>query len=250
MSSLPKSKRPFIGCTTYRKQVGQLEVIGVNASYTEAIKAAGGIPLLIPLGLHETDWQAIFDRVDGLLLPGGGDIDFRYYSEEQQAALRGIDDDRDRLEMALLKTAVAKQKPFLAICRGHQVLNVALGGTLWQDVQSQMPHAAMHDFSAPYPRHHIGHCVTVETRSKLAQCLPERTVPVNSIHHQGIHDLASGLVVSARADDGLIEGVEIPDHPFAVGVQWHPEGMYRHYPVMLSLFEGLVKAAANGKGAG
>ena len=249
MSSLSKSKRPLIGCTTYRKQVNQLEVIGLNAPYIGAITAAGGIPILIPLSLDDDAWRAVFDRVDGLLLPGGGDIDFRRYSNEQQAELRAIDQDRDRLELALTQTAVAEQKPFLAICRGHQVLNVAMGGTLWQDIYSQMPNAVMHDFSRSYPRHHIGHTVTVTAGSKLAHLLPDRTIPVNSIHHQGVYELAPGLAVSARSEDGLIEGLELPDHPFAIGVQWHPEGMYQHYPMMLSLFKGLVAAAANGNGA-
>ena len=250
MSSSPKSnagKRPLIGCTTYRKQVGQLEVVGVNAPYTQAIIAAGGIPVLIPLCLDETAWRQIFDQVDGLLLPGGGDIDYRRYSREQQAELRGIDQERDRLELALTKTAVSEQKPFLAICRGHQVFNVAMGGTLWQDVQTQMSGAAKHDFRSPYPRNHIAHTVEIVAGSKISHYLTSGTIAVNSIHHQGVRDLAPGLVVTARAEDDLIEGIELPEHPFAVGVQWHPEGMFRDDPLMLSLFKGLVEVAANGR---
>ncbi len=240
-------RRPLIGCTTYRKQVGQLEVIGVTAPYTQAIIAAGGIPVLIPLCLDEASRRQIFDCVDGLLFPGGGDIDFWRYSEAQQARLRGIDQERDELELALTKTAVSEQKPFLAICRGHQVFNVAMGGTLWQDVQSQMPGAAFHDFSAPHPRGHIAHAVEIESDSQIARYLSVKSVAVNSIHHQGVRDLAPGLVVTARSEDGLIEGIEVPDHPFAVGVQWHPEAMYQEHPKMLALFEGLISASANGK---
>ncbi len=239
----PNGKRPLIGCTTYRKQVDQLDIVGVNAPYTQAIIAAGGIPILIPLCLEETAWRQIFDRIDGLLLPGGGDIDFRRYSAEQQAQLRRVDQERDELELAITKTAVSEQKPFLAICRGHQVFNVAMGGTLWQDVQSQMPGAAMHDFSRPYPRNHIAHSVNIEPNSTIAHLLPKRSVLVNSIHHQGVRDLAPGLVVTARAEDGLIEGIEAPNHPFAVGVQWHPEAIYEDDRTMLALFEGLVDAA-------
>jgi putative glutamine amidotransferase len=239
----PNGKRPLIGCTTYRKRVDQLEIVGVNAPYTQAIVAAGGIPVLIPLCLDEAAWRQIFDQVDGLLLPGGGDIDFRRYSAEQQAALRGIDQDRDELELAITKTAVAEQKPFLAICRGHQVFNVALGGTLWQDVQSQMPGAIMHDFSEPYPRNHIAHTVSIEPDSMIAHLLGGRSAVVNSIHHQGLRDLAPGLVATARSEDGLIEGIEALNHPFAVGIQWHPEAIYENNKAMLTLFEGLVDAA-------
>ncbi|MCP4423145.1 MAG: gamma-glutamyl-gamma-aminobutyrate hydrolase family protein [Chloroflexi bacterium] len=239
-------KRPLIGCATYRKRVDQLDIVGINEPYTQAVIAAGGIPVLIPLCLDADDWRRIYDQVDGLLLPGGGDIEHWRYSEELQAELRGIDPDRDELELALARTAVAEQKPLLAICRGHQVLNVALGGALWQDVSSQMSGAVNHDFRTPYPRNHIAHMVEVAVDSKLARYLPGRTAMVNSIHHQGVRDLASGLVATAWAEDGLIEGIEAPDCPFAIGVQWHPEGLYEDDSSMLALFEGLVNAAANG----
>ncbi len=246
LHSSPGGRRPLIGCTTYRKQVGQLNVVGVNAPYTQAIIAAGGIPVLVPLCLDEAAWRQVFDRVDGLLLPGGGDIDYWRYSKELQAELRGIDQERDELELALTQTAVTEQKPFLAICRGHQVFNVAMGGTLWQDVQSQMPGADKHDFRTPYPRNHIAHQVEIEPDSKIAHYWPGRSAAVNSIHHQGVRDLAPGLVVTARSEDGLIEGIEAPDHPFAIGVQWHPEAMYQDDRAMLALFEGLVNVSANG----
>lgn len=246
MSSFSKTtlpKRPIIGCTTYRKEIGQLSVVGINSAYTEAVLAAGGIPILIPLGLDEQGRREVFERIDGLLLPGGGDLDYNYYSSEQECALRGIDLERDELEIAMTKAAVVEYKPFLAICRGHQVMNVALGGTLWQDVKSQMPGAIRHDFRSPHPRNYLAHRVEISPGSKLAQYLPGSSIQVNSIHHQGIKELAPGLEVSARADDGLIEGIELPDHPFAVGVQWHPEGMVTDDPSMLQLFKGLVDTA-------
>lgn len=241
------SRRPLIGCTTYRKQVGQLEIVGLNSPYTKAIMQAGGIPVLIPLCLDESAARQIFERVDGLLLPGGSDIDFTFYSREQEVPLRGVDRERDQLELALAKTAVHEEKPILAICRGHQVLNVALGGTLWQDVYTQLPGAMKHDYASPFPRGHLAHSVMLSPGTLLAHLLEGPTLPVNSIHHQGVRDLAPGLIASAWAEDGLIEGIELPGHPFAVGVQWHPEGLYQENPVMLTLFKGLVHSAVNGR---
>lgn len=247
MPSSPSARRPFIGCTTYRKDIGNdmpMITMSLAAAYTEAIEAAGGIPLLIPLGLDEAELEAILARVDGLLLPGGGDINPNLYNgDERHATLRGIDDDRDRVEIWLARTAVARQIPLLAICRGHQMFNVALGGTLWQDVASQNQDAIRHDFYRVLPRQHLAHEVKVTPGSCLAGCLQQETVKVNSLHHQGIKTLADGLTATAVAPDGLIEGVEVADHPFAVGVQWHPENLTEVAPVMRSLFAGLVAAA-------
>lgn len=249
MPSITSSKRPLIGCTTYRKTVGDnppMPVMGLASAYTEAIQAAGGIPVLIPLGLDEAGLEAILAQVDGILLPGGGDINPSLYNgDKRHATLRDIDDDRDRVEMWLARTAVTRNIPLLAICRGHQIFNVALGGTLWQDVASQNTIAIKHDFFRQLPRHHLAHDVSLTTGSCLAQCLQMETVPVNSLHHQGIRDLAPGLTATAVAPDGLVEGIEAAGHPFAVGVQWHPENLTIVAPVMMGLFRGLVEAASN-----
>ena len=143
----------------------------------------------------------------------------------------------------LAREAMIQDKPLLAICRGHQVLNVALGGTLYEDVTAWMPGAIKHDYFELFPRNHTAHAVAIEPDSKLAAALGRREAQVNSLHHQGIRDLAPGLVAVAHAPDGLIESVEGVDHPFALGVQWHPENLVHDDPVMLSLFRGLVDAA-------
>jgi putative glutamine amidotransferase len=215
-------------------------------SYVEAIKAAGGIPMLIPLGLSEDDLCAIFEQIDGLLLPGGGDVAAHYYGSEYLELIGDVDDDRDRVEIFLAQLAVSRQKPLLAICRGHQVLNVALGGTLYEDIISQLPEALPHDNYNLFPRDHLAHSISVEPGSRLAAHFNGTAdVRVNSLHHQGIRVLAAELTTAATAPDGLIESVEVPGHPFAVGVQWHPENLIDKDPLMLELFKGLTAAARN-----
>lgn len=247
-SSAHRDKRPLIGLTTYRKiaQDSGAPLFGLMRSYVEAVAAAGGIPLLIPLGLDSDDLLEILQRVDGLVLPGGGDIDPAAYSGASHENLRGIDEDRDRIEIKLARDAAQTGKPFLAICRGHQVLNVALGGTMWEDLATQMPDNIRHDYYSSGARTDRPHTVRVRKGSRLAGILKNEEVPVNSLHHQGLRDLAPELIVSATAPDGLVEGVEIEGHPFAIGVQWHPENLVNIDPAMHNLFVSLVEASANG----
>ncbi len=239
--------RPVIGLTTYRKvsaQTPPLPLMALMPTYIEAVTAAGGIPLLIPLGLDENALSAVLARLDGLILTGGGDIAGEHYHSEHADFIFDVDADRDRVELFLAREAVARSKPLLAICRGHQMLNVALGGTLYEDVREWMPGAIKHDFFGVFPRNHQAHTVAIEPGSKLADTLGRRETSVNSLHHQGIRDLAPGLAATAHAPDGLIESVEAVDHPFALGVQWHPENLVHDDPVMLSLFRALVDAGA------
>lgn len=248
MTVPPINRPPLIGCTTYRKMADQdppIEVIGLMPSYIHAVVAAGGVPVLIPLGLADEQLLAIFERLDGLLLPGGGDVDPAVYHGRQHETLWGIDGDRDRVEMFMVRTAVARQKPMLAICRGIQVFNVALGGDLYEDIFAMMPNAMRHDNYGKKPRNYLAHDVAIEPGSLLARQLGTMTTAVNSLHHQGINRLAAELAVSATAPDGLIEAVEVPGHPYALGVQWHPENLIQDNPEMLALFKGLVAAAGN-----
>lgn len=246
MTTNHSESRPIIGLTTYRKMVGQpnpIPYMALMPTYIEAVAAAGGIPSLIPMGLDEAALRALLVQVDGLVLTGGGDIAGDHYQSEHEDYIFDVDLDRDRVELFLAREALALNKPLLAICRGHQLLNVALGGTLYEDVMEWMPGAIKHDFFDTFPRNHKAHAVAIEPGSKLAATLGRREAEVNSLHHQGIRDLAPGLVAAAHAPDGLIECVEALDHPFALGVQWHPENLYIDDPVMLSLFRGLVEAA-------
>ena len=242
-------KPPLIGCTTNRKRVSQarpIDVYGLMPSYTEAITAAGGIPVLIPMGLSEDDLQLLSDRLDAIMLPGGGDLDPVTYNGRSNGKIAGIDRERDRTEIYMAQAAVKTNKPILAICRGLQVLNVALGGSLWEDISSQIPGALNHDLPDSMPRNFLSHTVDVSPGSRLSRLTGYETGKVNSIHHQSIRRIAADLTVTATAPDDVIEAVEIDGHPFALGVQWHPENLIHDNTAMLSIFEGLVRAARNG----
>ncbi len=246
MTTNRNTSRPLIGLTTYRKTITQTSSVSYLAlmpSYIEAVTAAGGLPVMIPLGLDEGSLAALLDRLDGLVLTGGGDISGARYRSAHAEYIFDVDEDRDRVELTLAREAVERDKPLLAICRGHQILNVALGGTLYEDVFKRMPGAMKHDYFGDFPRSHLAHAVTIEPGSKLAMALGQGEAKVNSLHHQGIRDLAPGLKAAAYAPDGLIESVEADGHPFAVGVQWHPENLIADEPEMLALFRGLVDAA-------
>lgn len=243
------SSRPIIASTVYRKTIPQrkpIEVYGLMPSYTKAVAKAGGIPMLIPLGLSEDALLAILDRVDGILLPGGADVDPAAYHGQGHAKVYGIDLERDRTELFMARAAVTQGKPFLAICRGIQVLNVALGGSLWQDIPSQILGAMDHDASSDRPRSHLAHTVKIRPESRLARLIGKDQSWVNSYHHQALRRLAPDLAVTATAEDGVIEAAEISGHPFGIGVQWHPENLVDDDPAMLALFEGLVQAAGQG----
>jgi putative glutamine amidotransferase len=246
MQASEPTRRPIIGCTSYRKWVRQeppFAVYGVAPAYVEAVLAAGGIPLLIPLGLDDEDVAALVDHIDGLILTGGGDVAPDRYQGRLHPTVKDVDIERDRLEFMLVEQILDRRKPLLAICRGCQLFNVALGGTLWEDVASQKSGALSHDLNNSHPRNHLGHTVSIEADSALAGHLGKTNTWVNTLHHQGIRELAPGLRITAVALDGLIEGVEIADHPYAIGVQWHPECLVQDDPAMLSLFKGLVEAA-------
>ena len=245
-------ERPLIGCGTYRKTVDQtppIEVYGLMPAYVDAVRAAGGVPVLIPLGLEEDEVRSLLARVDGLLLPGGGDVaPAAYGGDDGDPTVRDIDDLRDSAEFLLIEHALEQVKPLLAICRGLQVFNVALGGSLWEDVYHHMPGAMLHDYVNQNGRDFLAHNVTIEPDSLLARALENERSPVNSLHHQGIRRLAPGLRAVATAPDGLIEAIEVPDHPFALGVQWHPENLVANVPPMRRLFRSFVQTAAGSNG--
>ncbi len=244
------ARRPLIGCSTYRRTLGgaqPLTMFGLMATYTEAVRAAGGLPVLIPLGLDEDELLALVERLDGVLLPGGGDIAPSHYGgDETDETVRNIDSERDALELWLARYAAESATPLLAICRGLQVVNVALGGSLYEDIYRGMPGAILHDYNDRSERDYLAHEVSVATHSRLAQALEANgSLRVNSLHHQGIRRLAPGLAAVATAPDGLIEAVELRDHPFAVAVQWHPEAILAREPRMNQLFRAFVQAAAS-----
>lgn len=237
---------PVIGVTTSRMLNKQgLPAIYVMEAYVQAVAQAGGAPLLVPLGLGEQELQGIVARLDGVLLTGGGDIDPQQYMADGHPRVSEVDQDRDRVEIRLFKDVLQARLPFLGICRGLQLVNVALGGTLYTHITDQHRGALEHSFFPDWPRSHLAHTVQVEQGSWLASILGEQAIQVNSLHHQGVHKLAPGLQVSACAPDGLVEAIELSGHPFGLAVQWHPEWLLNQAG-MRSLFRAFVEAAADG----
>jgi putative glutamine amidotransferase len=243
--------RPVVGIATQTLPavVGERPPCWVMGQrYVEALRAAGAVPWLIPLLPHDPDTLGeIFARLDGVFLTGGVDVDPARYGEERLPVCGATDADRDAVEMMLLRHAMGRHLPVLAVCRGIQILNVTCGGTLYQDVAVQVPAALKHDY-VPTPqnpsRTFLAHDVTVKANTRLGRILEAGVVPVNSMHHQAIKDLAPGLVPTAFAPDGIIEGVEGANGQYLVAVQWHPEELADTRPEMRRLFTSFVEAAA------
>lgn len=241
---------PLIGIPVYKSEAcapPHIPLYALHRLYCECVLAAGGAPLQIPHGVDQQTLRAIFDRLDGVLLAGGGDVDPAFYDETPSDLVYGVDRERDEMEMALVRWAVAEGKPLFAICRGIQVMNVALGGSLYQDVLTGMPGALRHACfeRLGFARDHPAHDVQLSPGSGLIGLLGSDCCTVNSLHHQGLKRIAPGLTPTGRAPDGLVEAVEVEGHVFAIGVQWHPEALAPQDPMMRRLFEGLVQAARN-----
>lgn len=211
-------------------------------AYIRCLEAVGAAPVIVPLLRDEEALRTIYTALDGLMLAGGDDVDPALYGETPHPKLGDVDPERDRVELLLLRWALEDDLPVLGICRGIQVLNVAAGGTLYQDIRAQCPWAARHNYYRTRPRDYRAHEVRIERGSRLFHLMKTPRAAVNSTHHQAVRDVAPDLVVSARAEDGLIEGIEWPDRLFVVGVQWHPEALAHQDPVMRRLFGGFVDA--------
>jgi putative glutamine amidotransferase len=237
-------RAPFIGITTSVTVGTNPERAFVNASYLRAVERAGGIPVLLPPHLSEQARAALWERIDGVLLTGGGDIDPARFDEPAHPTVADVSPLRDALELELVGRALDAQVPLFAICRGLQVLNVALGGTLYQDLPTDMPGPINHSQSAP--RHEATHAVKVMGEgTRLGSIFGASELEVNSFHHQAIKRLGRGLRDVAWAPDGVIEGVEMdgPDR-FVIAVQWHPEDLVERDASARGLFAALTRAAA------
>jgi putative glutamine amidotransferase len=223
----------------------------LNEPYVDAVREAGGLPLVATPAHRDQSLRGLYELLDGLVLAGGEDVAPERYGEVVAHPSVESIPERDALEFTLLEWALADGLPVLAICRGIQVLNVALGGTLYQDLPHDRPLHPAHDqmqATPPVPRPQPSHPVRVEAGSALAELTGATVLDVNSIHHQGIKELAPGLVPVAHAPDGLVEAVEPADparFAFLLGVQWHPEELVRSGDrAARRLFEALVAAAA------
>jgi putative glutamine amidotransferase len=244
------SDRPLVAIATQTLEPipGQLPLCWVmGQKYVRVLTNAGAVPYLVPLLTgDENTLRAIYDVTDGIFLTGGVDVDPANYGEELHELCGKTDADRDWTELRLIRWAMEDEKPILGVCRGIQVMNVAAGGTLYQDVQSQYSGGMKHDFFPPtdgYQRDSIIHEATIKPQSRLEHILGLANVSVNSMHHQGIKTLASRFRPTAHAPDGLIEGIEGDGEWFLVGVQWHPEELAESRPDMQRLFQAFVEAA-------
>jgi putative glutamine amidotransferase len=233
---------PLIGITTRNGKSGPNEAVLLLRTYVEAIVAAGGAPLLIPAGIPSQGWRLLCDRLDGILLSGGGDIDPAHYGGDGRTDLAlEIDPARDEIELGLARSAAAGGKPFLGICRGAQLVNVALGGSLYLDIAADLPQAGKHDFSSQTERSLLAHQVQIDPGARLAGIVGETKLQVNSLHHQAAREVAPTLKAVAHAPDGVVEGLELPGHPFGLAVQWHPECI-PDQPASRRLFQAFVEA--------
>ncbi len=234
--------RPIIAVTAGRHSVGkrpsesQDASVGSGVQYVDAVLLSGGAPVLLPPTDDREAIAAVICRVDALLLSGGGDVDPLSYGEEPHPTCARQDPVRDRMEFEAVRLAMGARLPILGICRGIQVLNVALGGTLIQDVPSQVSGAVEH---APKKVH----AIAIEPGSLLARVLGTRALEVNSRHHQAVKDVAAGLRVNARGPDGVIEGLEADDGRPILAVQCHPETVAAQYPIFQKIFDWIVAEA-------
>ena len=219
----------------------------MNSRYYLAAAAVGAVPVMIPLFDNDDETlRGIYDRLDGVLLAGGVDMEPRTFGEAPHPRLGRTDRARDEVELKLAHWAIAEAKPILGLCRGHQVLNVALGGTLYQDIEAQIPGAMRHDYFPGFPRDYLAHEVSLAPGSRLHGAIGAAAMAVNSMHHQAVKSLAPGLVVSARAEDGVIEAIESEGPGYLVGVQWHPEVFEQRDERTHRLFQSFVHAAGKG----
>lgn len=236
-------RAPLIGVTSAQSnEHTTVKYINLPKAYTDALCDAGASPVMIPVGLSTQQLQDLICRLDGLLMPGGGDIDPFVYGSNSHPKVAAVDPERDQLEIQAFHYARSRGLPILGICRGLQLINVAMGGALYEDLLDQRPTSDNHDFHENHERNYLAHRVNIEANSHLSTIFDSLVVQVNSLHHQGIRDLASGLAITARAGDGLIEAVEIEGYPFGIAVQWHPECLQEHNS-MRALFRAFVKAA-------
>lgn len=233
--------RPVIGITCcLNEEMGRYFI---GRDYVEGVEKAGGMPIVLP-SINKRSIESLLDILDGLLLSGGGDLDPLFFGEEPLPVTGEVDPQRDVFELELTRHALKRGLPILGICRGMQVLNVAAGGTISQDISLKFDSFYKHSQQAPrwYPTHSI----KLEKGTLAAQIIGEEKIRVNSFHHQCIGEVAPGFIVSARSNDGVEEIIEFEDwDKYIIGVQFHPENMWRRNPVFLELFFALVRQSSS-----
>lgn len=234
-------KKPLIGITLDYSEDSRYAAYpwyALRENYFEAVERAGGVPLGLPYTYGCID--DFLDQIDGLIIPGGLDMHPKLYAKSAHP-LAHINDKRSDFDYVMLKKALERKTPFLGICAGQQMLNVVLGGTLHQHIPDTIPHALEHD--QKIPRHLCSHPITIEAHTRLHAIAGTILGSVNSTHHQAVDQLGKGLRVSAYAPDGVIEAIELEDHPFCMGVEWHPE--YQQTALDRNLFVHFIQAAGH-----
>lgn len=242
--------KPLIGITAEtirdQHQSEYQSYYGQKISYIDAVRQAGGVPMIIPTASSVDDVRDVFYQLDGILFAGGDDISPRQYGEQSRYAY-GVDEARDWHELTLMEMALRNRMPILAICRGMQLLNVKLGGTLYQDIAREVPGAIDHDgHNLQAGIGHLSHELRIEHQSELARILGKTSIMANSFHHQAIKDVGEDLVVSARTSDGIIEAVEGSGAGYLIGVQSHPERIVKNETSRWTrLFRSFVEATTD-----
>ena len=232
--------RPLIGLTVGRDLPDRPEFLHLRRSYPRAIEAAGGVPILLPPMDRPDSIRRAFQALDAIVFPGGIDVGPGRYGVGVVHPATHVDEVLDELELEAARLATDSDKPVLGICRGQQLLNVALGGTLVQDLPSERPGPVAHRQTGP--RDSVSHPIRVDLESRLGRVLGAPALEVNSFHHQGVKDLAPSLRAVAWSSDGLVEGFESAEHPWLLAVQFHPEDLIGFHEPSQRIFAALVAA--------
>jgi len=240
-------QKPIIAVTSrtvYREIPGK-PLVGIQPDFmvpqnhAECIIRAGGAPVFLPSIVERNYCKTILSAVRGLFIMGGDDMDPALFNEEPHPKLGLVDVQKGNFEFLLIRMTLDRDMPVLGVCGGHQMLNIAAGGTIYQDIYSQTDSTIKHrqELTQSVPSHYV----TIEQDSKLYEIHKTMELRVNSTHHQAVRDIGEGFVVTARAKDGIIEAIEAPEKRFAIGVQWHPESLAADLPAFQKIFDAFVE---------
>ncbi len=242
------TRRPLIGLPLGRDLPDRPAYLRIRQTYPRAVEQAGGVPVLIPPTSESGHLDRLLEVLDGLVFPGGRDVSPTHYGEARHITTK-VDDVLDGLELELARWALERETPVLGICRGQQLLNVALGGKLVQDLPSQRPGSLPHTQEPREPRTELSHSIELEAGCRLAGIFGAQTFEVNSFHHQAIEKLGRGLRPVGWAPDGVVEALESTEHPWLLTVQFHPEDLVGFHEPSQRLFRAFVQAAAGQRGS-
>ncbi len=236
---------PVIGISSFKDSKPHKDYVTVSQNYVRSILMAGGLPLVLPVVTDPILAEGYLELIDGLLLTGGDEaVSPLLYGENPIPEVQLLYPERDAFEIDLCRKAMERDLPLLGVCRGHQTMNVAMGGTLYQDLFTQRPNTLGH-LPVKMPVDTLYHTVEIEEDTLLAEIFNAGELHVNSYHHQAVRDVAPPFRVTALATDGVIEAMEAPDKTFALGVQWHPEDLTVKHPQFMNLFKAFVSASGS-----